>query len=130
MSTPRSSGSGASSGTSSGSVLLAHLFSPAQDFSTQPWQPFRPGVDIVRLYGDGEHGPSAALLRYAAGASVPAHEHTGYEHIIVLSGAQRDQSATYAAGSCAIHAPGSTHAVHSDDGCVVLAIWESPVRFL
>jgi anti-sigma factor ChrR (cupin superfamily) len=110
-------------------VALAGLFGPAQDFSALAWQPFRPGIEIVRLYGDGEHGPSAALLRYAPGASVPQHEHTGFEHIIVLSGAQRDQRATYPAGSCAIHPPGSSHAVHSDEGCVVLAIWASPVRF-
>lgn len=91
-----------------------------------PWQPFRPGVDIHRLYGDAE-GPSAALLRYAPGAKVPHHDHTGYEHIIVLSGSQRDLHQTYAAGSLVINAPGSDHAVTSEDGCIVLIIWQKPV---
>jgi methionyl-tRNA formyltransferase len=42
---------------------------------------------------------------------------------------QRDEDATYAAGSCIIHGQGTTHRVVSDDGCVVLAVWLSPVRF-
>ena len=52
------------------------------------WKPFQDGVEIYRLYGDGETGPTAALLRFRAGARVPLHEHTGYEHIFVLSGEQ------------------------------------------
>jgi hypothetical protein len=39
-----------------------------------------------------------------------------------LYAAQRDHRATYPADTCAIHPPASAHAVHSDDGCVVLAI--------
>ena len=35
-----------------------------------PWKPFQPGVDIYRLYGDGENGPTAALLRFRAGGRV------------------------------------------------------------
>ena len=45
------------------------------------WQPFRPGVEIHRLYGDGLDGPSAALLRFAPGGVVPLHEHLSLIHI-------------------------------------------------
>lgn len=86
-------------------------------------------MEIARIYGDGKEGPAAALLRYAPGAEVPPHAHTGFEHIVVLKGSQRDERGTYGAGSCLIHAEGTQHAVASPEGCVVLALWYSPVAF-
>ena len=99
----------------------------AQELS---WEPFHEGVEIHRLYGDGSSGPSAALIRFQPGASVPRHEHTGYEHILVLAGSQRDESGVSPAGTFIVNPPGTRHAIVSDDGCIVLAIYESPVRFL
>ena len=98
----------------------------ATDFA---WSPFRPGIQIHRLYGNSDSGPSAALLRYSPGASVPYHRHEGYEHIHVLHGAQVDAGGSYAAGTLIVNPPGSGHEVHSPDGCVVLVIWEGPIRF-
>lgn len=111
------------------SIVLTGLFGPDQDFSAFVWQPFHPGVEIARIYGDGHSGPSAALLRYAPGARVSRHEHGGFEHIVILRGEQRDQRGTYAAGTCLINTPGSAHAIVSDTGCIVLAIWNAPVVF-
>jgi anti-sigma factor ChrR (cupin superfamily) len=114
-------------------IVLRDLFGPRQNFSALPWQPFHPGVEVMRLYGGPDsaepNGPAAALLRYAPGANIPHHAHTGYEHIVVLQGSQRDQRGTYDAGTCLIHGPDTGHTVASDDGCVVLAVWLSPVRF-
>jgi len=93
------------------------------------WGPFRDGVEIYRLHGDGTAGSASALLRYRPGASVPRHSHAGYEHIFVLSGSQRDERGLYRAGTLVINAPGSKHDVTSDEGCVVLVIWEAPVIF-
>ena len=107
-------------------LVIPEIWSLADRADTLPWQPFRPGVEIYRLYGDST-GPSAALLRYAPGAQVPHHDHTGYEHIFVLSGSQRDQHQTYPAGALVVNAPGSDHWVASDDGCLVLVVWEKPV---
>lgn len=106
--------------------LLHGRFDPAQIV----WQPFRTGVEIARLYGGAGDAASAALLRYAPRARVPRHVHHGYEHILVLSGSQRDEHGLYEAGSLIISEPGSAHAIASDDGCVVLAIWERPVQIL
>ena len=50
---------------------------------------FRQGVEICTLV-NGE--PSVAVLRYAAGASVPRHLHTGLETILVLDGEQSDEN--------------------------------------
>jgi anti-sigma factor ChrR (cupin superfamily) len=94
------------------------------------WTPYKEGVEIYRLYGDGLSGPTAALIRYRPGAKVPLHEHVGYEHILVLEGSQRDHRGVFKAGSLVINSPGTRHAVVSDDGCIVLAIYEKPVRFL
>jgi anti-sigma factor ChrR (cupin superfamily) len=111
-------------------LLLQRLFGPEQSFDDVPWQPMRPGIEIARLYGVADSGPSAALLRYAKGARLPPHRHTGYEHIFVLRGSQRDEAGRYGAGSCLIHGEHSAHSVVSDDGCVVLAVWQGPVVFL
>lgn len=110
-------------------IVLAELFGPAQDFSRMDWRPFRPGIEIVPIYGGGPDAASAALLRYAPGAQLATHEHTAHEHIIVLQGSQRDDLEEYGAGTCLIHGPGTRHHVRSDNGCVVLAIWHRPVVF-
>jgi anti-sigma factor ChrR (cupin superfamily) len=70
------------------------------------------------------------LLRYAPNAAVPRHIHHGFEHILVLSGSQRDDHGTYTAGTMLVSTPGSSHAISSEEGCVVLAIWEKPVEIL
>jgi anti-sigma factor ChrR (cupin superfamily) len=108
---------------------LGELFGAERDLSALPWQPFRAGVEIARLYGTGESGPAAALLRYAPGASIPRHAHLDYEHILVLTGSQRDERGVYPAGTLLVHGPGTSHTVVSDEGCVVLAIWNAPVQF-
>ena len=95
-----------------------------------PWKPFQPGVDIYRLYEDEVSGANAALLRFQPGGRVPLHEHTGYEHIFVLSGSQVDENSEAATGSLIINPPGTSHSILSKTGCIVLAIYEKPVKFL
>ncbi len=108
-------------------VLDAGLLARADSIA---WSPFRPGVDRHVIYDLGDDGPSAALLRYAPGATVPAHEHAGYEQIYVLSGSQEDERGRYPAGTVVINPPGTHHNVRSPEGCIVLAVWNRPVRFL
>ena len=104
---------------------LVHL-AKQPDFS---WDSLRPGIQIHRLYGDEHGGPSAAILRYAPGATLARHEHTGYEHIFVLEGAQVDDRGTYDAPCFIVNPPGSEHSVASPAGCLVLVIWQEPVVF-
>ncbi len=100
------------------------------DDPTLIWRAFHDGVDILPINGTPE-GYFCALLRYEAGAVVPHHAHSGHEHILILRGAQSDERGTYAQGTFLINMPDSSHrVVSSDTGCVVLAIWEAPVRFL
>lgn len=111
-------------------VELNDLFNISRHLDEIPWKPFREGVEIHRLYGDGVSGPTAALLRYRTAAELAAHVHEGYEHIFVLAGSQRDEYGAVPAGTLRVHAPGTTHSVTSEAGCIVLAIYEKPVRFL
>ncbi len=109
---------------------LHDLFRIAERQHEIAWQSFRDGVDIHRLYGDGISGPTAALLRFRKDAHVPRHEHAGYEHILVLAGTQRDQNGVARAGTLIVNPPGSEHSVVSEAGCIVLALYEKPVRFV
>ena len=111
-------------------LRLNDLFQISNWQHTLPWKPFRDGVDIYRLYGGREDGPSAALLRYHPGARVGLHEHGGYEHILVLSGSQVDENSKSESGTLIVNPPGTRHSVLTEGGCIVLAIYEKPVQFL
>ncbi|WP_116134542.1 cupin domain-containing protein [Tropicimonas sp. IMCC34043] len=89
--------------------------------------PFQEGVEICPLI---EGAPGVALLRYAPGAGVPRHLHTGLETILVLEGTQSDERGDYPEGSLILNPEGSSHSVWSDAGCTVLIQWERPVTFL
>ena len=111
-------------------IVMTDIMDMAAQADTLDWQSFRDGVDLYQIYGVmGADGPSACLLRFQPGAKVPRHAHTGYEHIIVLAGDQTDDRGTYEAGTVLISPPGTDHAIVSDDGCIVLAIYQAPVSF-
>lgn len=93
------------------------------------FRPFRDGIDALRLYEDAS-GASAAVLRYAPGASVPLHRHQGYEHVYVIAGEQLDERGAYPTGTLIVNAPGTSHRVWSPRGCLVLVVWQAPVTFL
>jgi len=44
--------------------------------------------------------------------------------------AQEDERGLYTKGDLLISKPGTHHWVKSKDGCVVLALWEKPVKFI
>jgi anti-sigma factor ChrR (cupin superfamily) len=111
-------------------LVIRDLLQRAAQLRDEPgWEPFRPGIQIQRLYQTDECGPAAALLRYEPGTGVPTHTHLGYEHVLILDGAQSDEHGSYPAGTFIINGPQSRHRVTSDAGCVVLIIWEAGVRF-
>jgi anti-sigma factor ChrR (cupin superfamily) len=110
-------------------IQFLDLLELAQRPDDLSWQPLYDGVDVHRLYGDSLDGPSAVLLLFREAASIPFHCHDGYEHIFVLAGSQRDEFGLLPAGTLRIHPPGTSHHVTGEAGCVVLAIYEKPVRF-
>lgn len=117
--------------STSDSLVFSNLLEQVQKLrSTDDWQDFRPGVTAHWLYNEGNGGPRAVLLRYAAGARVAEHEHVGYEHLFVLEGDQFDEHGTYPEGSFVINPPGTRHSPGSKRGCIALLIYEKAVRFL
>lgn len=111
-------------------TVVKGLFEFASHQNEIEWSPFSDGVDIHRLYGDGISGPTAALLRFRKAGMVPVHEHQGYEHIIVLEGSQKDHNGVSERGMLVVSPPGTQHGIVSEAGCIVLAIYEKPVKFL
>ena len=107
-------------------LIVRNLFADSE-LDRQVWEPFRSGIEIRRIYGAAE-AASAALLRYQPGAKLPRHSHKGHEHILVLRGSQIDDNGEHVVGTLLIHPPGTSHAVYSPNGCIVLAIWEKPVH--
>jgi len=111
-------------------ILNPGLFDFAARPETISWRFFQPGVEIHRLFGPGQSGASAALLRFQPGGRVPLHHHSGHEYILVLAGSQTDENGDASAGTLIVNPPGTQHSIVSHTGCVVLAIYEKPVAFL
>lgn len=110
-------------------LAIDGLQDPEALLASRDWQPLRPGVAISYIYHTSSKGPSAAFLHYEAGASVPRHKHIDFEHILVLHGSQSDGKALYSKGCLVINPPDSQHKIHSNEGCIALAIWMKPVAF-
>lgn len=89
------------------------------------WQPLdEPGVSgvyvkVLRVDAEAGRAPTI-LLRFDPGAAYPAHRHPGGEEIFVLEGDIRLGKDRLQAGDYLYTAPGNTHGVQSDEGCVVL----------
>ena len=75
-------------------------------------------------------GKWAPPPRLKDGARVPLNEHQCSEHSVVPSGSQVDENSRSETGMLIINPPGTGRAVLSEAGCIVLAIYEKPVRFL
>ena len=68
---------------------------------------------------DRESGHATSIVRYLPGAAFSRHQHPMGEEIMVLKGVFSDQSGDYGAGTYFRNPPGSSHAPHSEEGCVL-----------
>jgi anti-sigma factor ChrR (cupin superfamily) len=109
--------------------ILKEIFNLADRQDELAWEPFAEGVEIFWIYRDGEEGPASALLKFQPGGRVSTHEHVGFEHIIVLAGSQTDEHGHLGTGTLMVHKPGTSHSIVSEEGCIVLAIYEKRVSF-
>jgi len=62
---------------------------------------------------------ATSIVRYKAGARFASHTHEFGEEILVLEGTFSDETGDYPAGSYMMSPPGSSHAPHSETGCVI-----------
>jgi anti-sigma factor ChrR (cupin superfamily) len=73
----------------------------------------------VHLVGPPEAGQVTSVVRYAPGATFPAHDHPDGEEILVLEGVFSDEQGDWPAGTYLLNPEGFRHAPHSEPGCVL-----------
>ena len=94
------------------------------------WKPTRfEGISIKVLYEDAEKGEMTCLLKWEPGASLPFHRHPEIEQSYVVEGSFYDHDGIARAGEYVWRRPDSCHETHSDEGCVILAVYRKPNVF-
>lgn len=86
-----------------------------------PWEP-SPSAGVHRRKLDrmgDEVGRVTSIVRYDAGSAFSEHTHTGGEEFFVLEGTFSDETGDYPAGTYVRNPIGTSHAPHSDGGCVI-----------
>lgn len=86
-----------------------------------PWVPsLMPGVDRRMLDRIGnEVARATSLVRYAPGSEFAPHTHGGGEEYLVLEGVFQDELGNHPMGRYVRNPPGTRHAPHSEQGCVI-----------
>jgi anti-sigma factor ChrR (cupin superfamily) len=67
----------------------------------------------------GEVARATSVVRYAPGSHFSRHVHDGGEEILVLEGVFSDETGDHPAGTYLRNPPGSAHAPHSAEGCLL-----------
>ncbi|GAB3478521.1 cupin domain-containing protein [Marinomonas epiphytica] len=67
-----------------------------------------------------ERGHATSIVRYEAGSVFRSHPHPLGEEILVLEGTFSDEYGDFPAGSYFRNPPGTSHAPHSRNGCLLL----------
>ncbi len=92
------------------------------------WRGFWPGVREMAIpLADGVH--RVALMRIAAGRSIPAHRHGGVEYTLVLDGGFVDGRGRYERGDLCVATPETEHRPVADahGACLCLAVSQAPI---
>ena len=109
----------------------SHVVRPAD----MEWQKTRfPGCEVKTLLFDSATGLVTALIRFAAGAVLPDHEHVKIEQTYVLEGRLVDKEGPAAGlevnpGEFVWREPGSRHVACAPEGGLMLAMFQIPNKF-
>jgi quercetin dioxygenase-like cupin family protein len=87
-------------------------------------------VSVKVLRRDSATGGSTSVVRFAAGATFPAHNHPGGEEVLVLEGEVQIGGHRLATGDYLYTPPGGKHALSTASGCVILVVLPQPVEIL
>lgn len=94
------------------------------------WKPAQfPGIQIKVLYENPAAGELTCLLKWEPGATLPFHQHPELEQSYVVEGSFYDHDGICRAGEFVWRQPGSYHETHSDEGCILLAVYRKPNVF-
>ena len=69
---------------------------------------------------EAERGHATSIVQYQPGSVFRPHPHPLGEEILVLEGTFSDETGDYPAGTYFRNPPGTSHAPHSHDGCLLL----------
>ena len=87
------------------------------------WQTPFPGVEIRQLFVDKVTGAVTSMLRAAAGAVYPAHQHGGMEHVYVIDGDLIFDDHILETGDYEVSAGATEHSsITTKAGCLALII--------
>ena len=96
--------------------LTVHVDGAQPDWVASPL----PGVERFMLDRVGDEvAVATTIVRYAPGSTFDAHTHALGEEFIVLEGVFSDEHGDFPAGSYVRNPPGTAHAPHSNEGCVI-----------
>ncbi|MFJ1254101.1 cupin domain-containing protein [Cupriavidus sp. CuC1] len=100
------------------------------DPNTLEWEPSQfEKISMKVLYRNDEAGEMTVLLKWEPGAVLPFHRHPEIEQSYVLEGSFYDHDGICRAGQFVWRQPGSLHETHSDEGCLLLAVYRKPNVF-
>ncbi|MCY1214875.1 ChrR Cupin-like domain protein [compost metagenome] len=100
------------------------------DPNTIEWEPSQfEKISMKVLYRNDEAGEMTVLLKWEPGAVLPFHKHPEIEQSYVLEGSFYDHDGICRAGQFVWRQPGSLHETHSDEGCLLLAVYRKPNVF-
>lgn len=94
----------------------------SEDTSVMEWTASPSGTvqrKRVHLVGPPESGQVTSLVRYAPGATFPAHDHPEGEEILVLEGVFSDEHGEWPAGTYLLNPEGFRHEPFSREGCLL-----------
>jgi anti-sigma factor ChrR (cupin superfamily) len=110
---------------------LPPLASRYVDTDELPWKPTpTPGIDMKVLLQDRETGLLTALFRWQPGTKLDLHEHIDIEQTYILEGSIEDEEGTVTAGNFVWRPKGNRHAPWSTEGCLLIAFFLKPNKFL
>lgn len=114
-----------------GIEALEPLASRYVDVEALPWKPTpSAGIDMKVLLEDKETGLLTALFRWQPNTHLDLHEHIEIEQSYILDGALQDAEGEVTAGNFVWRPAGNRHDVTSRDGCLLIAFFLKPNRFL
>lgn len=99
------------------------------DMQQLHWRSHGPQVRSAELLS--HEGVKASLIRIAAGANIPGHDHRGNEYTVILDGSFSDDTGVYRKGDFILRKPGDKHSPTAtvDKDCLCLAALEAPLKF-
>jgi anti-sigma factor ChrR (cupin superfamily) len=101
------------------------------DTNEMPWEATEHrGVSrkVLEFVSDPKKGRETALLKFEAGAKLPAQTLEDRLDIYVLQGTLSDGATAYGPETFVRIQPGSAFAPWSKDGCTIYAKWRVPIR--